>query len=297
MFSTLGTMILIVSLLLGGGGITAVAAQSAQPDSALYSVKTWTEDARYTLADDDAARMELALQFANRRMIEIQTQLEKGQVPPAAVQIRLQNQLELALMLAAGLPADEIPGALQRVQAELQSQLRTALGWQSANPAGKQVMLKVQTLLQEQLRLCDAGLQDPQILREHLQQRQGDLQPTDPVQNQGGNSTSGAGQNPWTTGTPTPDSSYGPGPGENQNPWTDDTPTPGSSYGPGPGDNQNPWTELTPTPGSGYGPGPGDGVCETCTPNAGAGQQGTCTPGAGSGQQITGIPGSGGSKP
>lgn len=269
MFSTLATMILIVSLLLGGGGITAAAAQTAQPDGALYPIKMWTEDARYSLAADDAARLELALQFADRRMAEIQTQLQAGRVPPEAVQIRLQAHLELALKLAAGLPADEIPGALQRIQAELQNQLRTAQGWQSGDPAGEQVMAKVQTMLQEQLRLCDEGLQEPQLLRERLQQRQGETRPGDASQTPTDSSASGAGQNPWTTGTPTPGSSYGPGPGENQNPWTDVTPTPGSSYGPGPGENQNPWTDLTPTPGSGYGPGPGDGTCETCTPNAG----------------------------
>lgn len=295
MFSTFGTILLMISLLLGGGGVTAVAAQSAQPDGLLYPVKTWSEEARYTLAEDDAARLELALQFADRRMAEIQVQLEKGQVPGEALQTRLQNQLELALALAAGQPVDEIPAALQRIQAALQNQLRVAQGWASTVPAGEQVVLRVRAMLQERLALCAEGLQDPLLLRERLQNRRLQ-QEKPPVQST--QAPQGA------TGQPDPTRMQGLGPtaGTGQNPWTTGTPTPGSGYGPGPGDNQNPGTDLTPTPGSGYGPGPGDGTCETCTPGSGSGQQATCTLGSGgqmmgtpgSGQPATGTPGSGG---
>lgn len=271
MFSTFGTILLIVTLLLGGGGATTVAAQSAQPDSLLYPVKVWSEQARYALTADETTRLELQLQFAGRRMAEIQAQLAEGQTPSEAVQIRLQSHLQLALNLAAGLPDDQIAPALQRIQTALQTHLRAAEAWQSAGPIGQQVAQQTHSMLQEKLGLCETGLQDPLRLRQHLQEQKQTT--TMPAEDASGN--------PWVEGTPTPGSGYGPGPGDNQNPWTDTTPTPGSSYGPGPGDNQNPWTDTTPTPGSGYGPGPGDGST-TCTPGTGSSAQPTDMGGGGS---------------
>lgn len=224
MFSTFGTLLLILTLLLGGGGATTAAAQSAQPDGLLYPVKVWSEQARYALTADETARLELQLQFAGRRMAEIQTQLAEGQTPSEALQIRLQSHLQLALTLAAGLPEGQITAALQRVQTALQTHLRAAEAWQSADPLGQQVALQTRAMLQEKLGLCETGLQDPARLRQRLhEQNEATATPTE----------GGAGGNPWVEGTPTPGSAYGPGPGDNQNPWTDTTPTPGSGYGPG----------------------------------------------------------------
>lgn len=273
MMSTFGTILLIAALLMGGGGVTTAAAQAANPDELLYPVKVWSEETRYTLAGDDAARFELTLQFAERRMAEIQAQFEDGLVPPQSVQTRLQNQLELALNLAAALPPAEIPAALQRIQTILQNQLQIAQGWQSDDPAGQQVAQQVRTLLQERLQLCEQGLQDPTQLRERLRERQNPTTSPSATQGQGG-----AG-NPWIDDTTTPGS--GNGAGGSQNPWTDVTPTSGSGYGPGPNDSQNPWTTGTPTPGSGYGPGPNDGSNQTCTPGSGSGQQTSATAGNG----------------
>jgi hypothetical protein len=294
MFSTFGTILLIAALLLGGGGATAVAAQTAEPDGALYLVKVWSEEVRFDLARTDQNRLELALQFANRRMAEIQNQFALGEVPDEALQLRLQNQLELALRLAAGLPPEEAPGALLRVQTAFQNQLRAAEAWQIAGPAGEQVREQVRAMLQERLNLCAEGLQDPLLLRQRMQERLQNRINVDPTLPADGS------LNPWTEGTPTPGSGYGPGPGDNQNPWTDGAPTPGSGYGPGPGDG-TPICENC-TPGVGPGPGDGDGTPE-CTPGTGPGPgDGTpvcenCTPGTGTGPgpQPTGTGGSGGS--
>jgi len=281
MFSTFGTLMLIAALLLGGGGVTAAAAQTASPDSMLYPVKVWSEDARYSITSDNSTRLELSLEFANRRMAEIQNQLAAGETPAEALQLRLQNQLELALRLAAGLPPEQAAGALLRVQNALQNQMRAADAWQIADAPGEQVRQRVRSMLQERLILCEEGLQDPIQLRQQLQERQQNRNNTDPT-------LSGAGSlNPWTTGTPTPGSSYGPGPGGNQNPWTDGTPTPGSGYGPGPGTGDGTPVCETCTPGTGVGPGHGDctPTCENCTPGAGTGpgQQATGTASGGSG--------------
>ncbi|NMB67221.1 MAG: hypothetical protein GYA20_00480 [Chloroflexi bacterium] len=304
MFSTFGTILLIAALLLGGGGATAVAAQTAEPDGALYPVKVWSEEVRFDLARTDQNRLELALQFADRRMTEIQNQLAAGEAPDAALQLRLQNQLELALRLAAGMPPEEAPGALLRVQAAFQNQLRAAEAWQTTDPAGEQLRQQVRAMLQERLNLCAEGLQDPLLLRQRMQERLQNRINVDPTLPAEGS------LNPWTEGTPTPGSGYGPGPGDNQNPWTEGTPTPGSGYGPGPGDGTPICENCTPgvgpgpgdgdgtpecTPGTGPGPGDGTPVCETCTPGTGTGPgpQATGTASGGSG----GSGGSNGGQP
>lgn len=279
MFSTISTLLIIAALLLGGGGATAAAAQTAEPDGALYPVKVWSEQVRYDLAGEDDARLELALQFANRRMAEIQYQFAAGDVPDEALQLRLQNQLELALRLAAGLPPKQAPGGLLRVQTALQNQLRAAEAWQVVDPAGEQVRQQVRAMLQERLNLCAEGLQNPQLLRQQLQERERNRINVDPTLPAEGS------LNPWTEGTPTPGSGYGPGPGDNQNPWTTGTPTPGSGYGPGPGDGTPICENCTPDMGTGPGPGDCTPTCENCAPGMGSGPgpQATGTASGGSG--------------
>ena len=61
----------IALLLLGGIGITGVAAQSAIPGDALYSVKTSIEQTRLSLAKDAGDRAQMKLSFAEQRLEEI----------------------------------------------------------------------------------------------------------------------------------------------------------------------------------------------------------------------------------
>lgn len=268
MFKTAIAFVMIVSLFAGGG--TMVAAQSSLPDEALYPIKTWTEDTQISLTGNSQDQLQLNLEFATRRIQEIQTMFQTGNVPPETVVSRLEIQLQNALALAVNMPDDEVTPDLLQIQTQLQQHEQTMAQFQfSATEPVHQVQVRVQNLIQNNLRLAQGGVTNPQWLREQLQAKEQEQN-----RNQNGpgaegtpwttgTPASGAGygpgapgdsQNPWTTGTPTPGSGYGPG-GEG-NPWTTGTPTPGSGYGPGaPGDSQNPWTTGTPTPGSGYGPG------------------------------------------
>jgi len=69
---------LVALLLLGGIGITGVAAQSAIPGDALYTVKTSIEQARLSLAKDASDRAQLALDFAEERLVEISALVQEG---------------------------------------------------------------------------------------------------------------------------------------------------------------------------------------------------------------------------
>lgn len=265
MFSTLTTILLILSLALGGSGATVAAAQNSLPDEPLYSLKVMSEDARLGLAAGSQSEYQLALEFANRRAEEICAMLQAGKVPPEAVQTRYQNLVEQAIRLAAGLSNSEVAPALEQVHTRLQAQQQTMLQIQpNGSQAVEAVIMRTQSMLQERLQWVDEGLSDPARLRMRLQeqQRKRDQQnlSTPAGQAATGMPETGAG-NPWTTGTPTPGSGYGPGAGTGE--CLNCTPT-GNANSQG----SNPWTTGTPTPGSGYGPGPGPQPTGTCTPGA-----------------------------
>ncbi len=298
MFGALGTILMIVSLILGGSGATVAAAQNSLPDQVLYPVKTWSEDVRTGLTNRTQTRLELALEYANRRAEEMQTMLRAGQVPADSVLTRMQAEVDLALQMAVGQPDHKAVQSLADIRQLLQAhqQAFANLGPKAGGPA-EALLQRTRTMLQDRLQLCDQGMQDPALLRRQLRERDrlhdGQITPRVPAL------TGTDVGNPWTTGTPTPGSGYGPGPGDGNggnNPWTTGTPTPGSGYGPGPGNGDggnNPWTTGTPTPGSGYGPGPGNGdggnnPWTTGTPTPGSGYGPGPGPTSGSGQPQNG---------
>jgi len=268
MFSSLATIMIIVSLVLGGSGATVVAAQNSQPDQALYSLKVLSEDVRLGLASDLQTEYQLTLEFANRRAEEIQSMLLAGNIPPEAVQARYQNQVEQAIQFALSLPNGQALQALEQIKVRLQTQQQALHQVKmSDSPNAIPFLTQTQQMLQERLQWLDEGLIDPQKLRDQLrqrtQQRQQDQQtPGTPAAKFTEVMPGTGGGNPWTTGTPTPGSGYGPGPGTGD--CITCTPV-------GNGESHNPWTTGTPTPGSGYGPGPGPDSTRTCTPGSGGG--------------------------
>jgi len=79
-FSMVRVIVAIVLTLSAIGGGTVYAAQASLPGDALYSIKLSTEQARMMLPGDDAARAERALNFAERRVGEIEALAEKERV-------------------------------------------------------------------------------------------------------------------------------------------------------------------------------------------------------------------------
>ena len=106
MYSTVLTLIVVLSLAFGGG--TVAAAQTSMPNGALYQIKILSEDARISISADQETQFQLALGFAARRMDEIRTMLQTGEVPPQAVTTRLQNQLNHVLSLAMNMPEGQL---------------------------------------------------------------------------------------------------------------------------------------------------------------------------------------------
>jgi len=216
-------LVLVLSLVFGGGGATVAAAQSSLPDQPLYGLKLWSEDARLSFTNQPESGWQVALQFAERRITEIRAMIEAGKQPDEALQTRYEAQLEQAFRFAQNLPDEQALQALEQIRQRLRLQEEQL----SQLPANQAVLVQTRSMIQQRLQWVENGLQEPHQFRQRLQQGlpQQDVPPAQP---------------------------------DSGNPWTDDTPTPGSGYGSGQGGN--PWTDETPTPGSGYGSpgGPGE---------------------------------------
>ena len=161
--------LLTLALVTGGLGATVAAAQSSMPDDLLYPVKLLSEDARLDMAGDPDDALQLSLEFASRRMIEIQTMLQGGEVPPDAVILRLQAQVENAMRLAVNQSDDKAVMALNQIREQLRIQTETMAQLQvHGDPSLAQAQLQVEVMLQNQLQMAGAGAENPTMLREQL---------------------------------------------------------------------------------------------------------------------------------
>ncbi len=264
MINAFATILLILTILLGSGGATVAAAQTSQPDQPFYALKIWSEDVRLSMAADPQSETRLALEFSDRRAAEMTAMFQNGMDPAESVQIRYQSQVERAIQNAVNLPEDLAIQALVQVKTRLQKQQQE---WLAVNvkdsPQREASIAQIRQMLQERLHWVEMGMAEPTRLRDQLrlrdqQQNQLHQGTSTPAEHLTQAATGAGSGNPWTTGTPTPGSGYGPGNGacdactpalngEGQNPWTTGTPTPNSGYGPGPG----PTPSLTFAPGSG----------------------------------------------
>ena len=250
MLNTLMAIVITITIMFSGAGATVYAAQGSLPDEPLYPVKTRSEDVRLSLTSSAQGKLDLTLEFTDRRVAEVARLQAAGKPIPEGVTARLQEELNAALQIAAGMDDPQMAQALAQIrqQAEIQSQIMTAVMGAGSGP-GDPVLARLQERLQEQVRLAAAGEADPQGFRLQVGDRDRQNMPSQtPHPTQPGPATHTPGATPVPTGN-----SYGPGPGAGQS-----TGTPGH-YGPGePNPNPNPSQTPEPTGGS-YGPGPGAG--------------------------------------
>ncbi len=162
----IATLIVILSLLFGGTGATAVAAQASLPGDFLYPVKILSEDVRMEVTTQPESQVKLALKFAASRFDEIQTLIEEGLMPPDPTVVRWHNQIRIALEEA--LVSEDQTSQLLMVQQMLQEQLQK-MNYLAVDPAVEAWMNKFQFQFQNQLQMVNAGLNEPQKLQQELQ--------------------------------------------------------------------------------------------------------------------------------
>ncbi len=122
-FSAILAAAVILVFLFGGVSATALAAQSALPGDALYPVKTGLEQTRVALASDAFDEAQLSLQFAQRRLDEINALIKEGRfddITTAAQEFEAYtNQVIAALQVVMAGDPDRAAALSQQVSAAL----------------------------------------------------------------------------------------------------------------------------------------------------------------------------------
>jgi hypothetical protein len=272
MFSTLMTILISLSLLLGGVGATAYAAQDSLPSQALYPFKILGEEINFRLTNQPQSRIDLLLAHADRRVQEMVALSQAGESIPKPTLQRWQAHTDQAFELCARSGQIETVLLQLRTHLQEQDQLLSRLQIRSGDH-NEPLLARIRAMIQERFRWVDEGIQDPIQFQERFRQQSS----TGPHATQTPQVGGGFGPGPLQpTQTPGTGDGYGPGP---LSPSA--TPIQGGGYGPGPDATQTPASgdgnghgpNATPTPetGDGYGPGPSD---STQTSGSGGG----CSP-------------------
>jgi hypothetical protein len=133
-----------------GGGATALASQSALPDSPLYRVKLFTEDARLWFVFDDSREAEILLDQSDERMDEMLTMARKGKPIPSNVLSAMESRHSRAAALVADLSTEDSdrPDLLRRLLEQSASQEGTLLSlWDGVSPGGRDEYTEVVAVL------------------------------------------------------------------------------------------------------------------------------------------------------
>jgi hypothetical protein len=165
---TLARAALVVVFTLAGTAGTALAAQSSQPDDALYSVKLMTEDLQLALASNPQTDLSLLLEWIAERVDEMANMEAQGEPIPQQTAERLQNQLQQALQLASELEDHAMVQALEqiRVTAQLQIQRMEQMRLNATQANDEMLQLMQQNMNQIRV-LAEQGIEDPTMLRQH----------------------------------------------------------------------------------------------------------------------------------
>lgn len=170
MLTTFISILLAFTALLGSG-VTVVAAQSSQPNDWLYPLKTFSEDAFYQLLPGDQNHFNLNLIYADRRMAEIQTSFENGEIPPQAIVERLLTHLQTAFELSVK-NLNDAENLLEQIRQRLEEQLRSRLQTTQMDPEGETIRLQIRSMLQERINWATAGAEQVSLLRQQTQNQQ-----------------------------------------------------------------------------------------------------------------------------
>ncbi len=170
----LAALLLAILLLAAGGAFTVNAAQSSLPGQALYRVKIWSEDVRLSMTLSTNEKLDLTLNYTNRRVDEISSLLSEGQSIQDQTAVRFQQELDNALQLAAELDDTHIQGALMQIKRHAESQGITMEELISKlPPQADPAVRNLRERLTEQVELSSIGEMDPKEFRLAVRERAG----------------------------------------------------------------------------------------------------------------------------
>ena len=160
-------------IVLVGSSLTVYASQASLPGDALYPIKAVSEDIRLSITRSPQAKLDITLNFTNRRMDEITHLLEMGNPIPAQASDRFQGELESSLQLAAQMEDKQMQGALSEIKSHAESQGMTIDELINQLPEqAEPAIMHIQERLREQVTLSAIGENDPQTYRIKIRERQ-----------------------------------------------------------------------------------------------------------------------------
>jgi hypothetical protein len=172
---------LVVVFALAGTAGTALAAQTSQPDDALYSVKLMTEDLQLALASNPQTDLNLLLGWIAERVDEMDNMEAQGEPIPQQTAERLQTQLQQALQLASELEDHAMVQALEQIRVTTQQQIQRMEQLRLNATQANDEMLQLMQQNMNQIRvLAEQGIDDPTTLRQRQGTNRPDTAPTQP---------------------------------------------------------------------------------------------------------------------
>lgn len=160
----------LLILLLVGSGIT-YAAQGVMPDSILYTVKIASEDVLLAVTKDPVQRTSLELQFANRRVNELQalSQSEKLDAETAAeVHARYQSHVSETLQALPAIPQDKVQAITETLSqdAEKHARITQELEAHASSEIKKEVKASVKASLEQMRQFIEETSRAARYLKE-----------------------------------------------------------------------------------------------------------------------------------
>lgn len=174
----LAVAIALLFAVLFGTGATALAAQNALPDSPIYPVKLWTEDARLWFVFDDTHKANILMDQSDTRRDEIMSMVRQGKEIPDNVLSAMRDRNERASAIVAQRPQDTTLRARLLNQSASQEQLLISL-WQNVSPSARTEYTAVVALAHNTQLHASGGLVSiqPDELSGGLQSIDGTMQP------------------------------------------------------------------------------------------------------------------------
>ena len=148
------------------------AAQSSLPGEPLYPLKSWSESVRLSMTFSTKAKLNLTLDYTNRRVDEISSLLAGGKGMNDQTSDRLQRELDNALQLAAQLDDTQLQKASEQIKSHAENQGMTMEELISTLPPQAEPAIRhLQERLNEQVQLSSIGESDPKAFRMQIRER------------------------------------------------------------------------------------------------------------------------------
>lgn len=168
-FAAIGAVLLVALSSLGG---TVYAAQASGPDDLLYGVKILSEEVQISLESDPEDRLDLHTSFANRRLQEIEAQVDAGEEVSSRALALLEKHTQNMLNEASKMGEQGMANALRQIEQNLQNQNQIMEQMGKQHPqGGAPGLLKAQEKIRERLELVENGINQPQGFKEEIRKQ------------------------------------------------------------------------------------------------------------------------------